>query len=80
MAHQSFGRSEAETIVSNQLDEVPEVDLLVDVENDEVVAIALLVAEKQVLDPDAWHVLPMLGGFLTGENGWVLVRRVRDPH
>lgn len=80
MAHQTLRRSKAETIVSDHFHEVPEVRLLGDVENHEVMAIALLIPEKQVFDPDARHIFPVHSGFFASKDGGMFVRRIRDAH
>ena len=67
------GDAKLNLVVSDQLHEPPQIRLLLDRKNDEIVAVPLLVAQEQILHPTGRNVGPVERGILTGEDRWVVV-------
>ena len=74
MSHQPVWRAEAQTIVADDLDERPQVRTLRNLEDNEIVAIALLVAQEKILDLRCVDAGPVRLHVLGVED-----RRMREP-
>ncbi len=68
VGHQALRRTKAQTIVADDLDERAQVGALGDLENHEIVAIAFLVAQEQVLDLRGVDARPVRSDVLGIEN------------
>ena len=78
VGHEALWRPEAQTIVADDLHERAQVGALGDFENHEVVAIALLVAQEEILDLRCVDAGPMRGDVLGIENRRMRELLVRD--